>query len=251
MTLLNVERIKLFSTKSPYWCVLTILAIGILVATLFGINASDRDITVSATQLWSNFGLMVAMVMSALAVTTEYRFGTIRNSFLAVPKSAKVLVSKTVLLALMSALLGVITSLIAYLIVLFVSGNPNGQLDINSAADWRILVGNALTFALASVISVAIGTLIRQSAGAIAILLLWPLIVENLFNLFGDFGQKLALWLPFAAGSRFTQSDQMEFGGENVINGSAPNWLEGILVFGATAVVLWIIALTVLKRRDA
>ena len=37
MTLLNVERIKLFSTRSPYWCLAAIVFAGFGFATLFGL----------------------------------------------------------------------------------------------------------------------------------------------------------------------------------------------------------------------
>jgi len=251
MTLLNVERIKLFSTRSPYWCVVLILALGVLISTLVAVNSHDEDVSITSSQAWAQFGLMVAMVMAALAVTTEYRFGTIRNSLLAVPKRGSVLASKTIVVAGISAFMGLLTSIITYFLTHIITGNPGGRLDIDSATDWRILLGNTLTFALAAVIAVAVGTLIRQSAGAVSILLLWPLLIENLFNLFGNAGEKIARWLPFAAGSRFTQADDAQFDGQSFGGDSVPNWWQGILVFAATAAVLWIIALVVLKRRDA
>src|SRR5699024_2467376 len=37
MTLLAVERIKLFSTRSPYWCLGIILAVALLFALLMGL----------------------------------------------------------------------------------------------------------------------------------------------------------------------------------------------------------------------
>ena len=45
-------------------------------------------------------GMSIFMVLAALSVTTEYRFGTIRNTFLATPRRPMVLAAKTVLLAL-------------------------------------------------------------------------------------------------------------------------------------------------------
>ncbi|RIJ67012.1 hypothetical protein D1871_23385 [Nakamurella silvestris] len=251
MTLLNVERIKLFSTRSPYWCVALILIIGVGVSILFGATASDSSITLSNSQFWANLGMMVAMVMAALAITTEYRFGTIRNSVLAVPKRGSVLAAKTIVVALISAVMGLITSIIAYYLVLTIGGNHNGQMDISTSGDWRVLLGNTVIFALAAVIAVAVGTLVRQSAGAIAILLLWPLLVESIIGAFGKTGRNISEWLPFSAGSRFTQAANPQIEGEDLVSTSAPNWWQGLVVFALTALVLWIIALVVLKRRDA
>ena len=252
MTLLNVERIKLFSTRSPYWCLAMVLAIGAGITLIIALSTSNKNsLDTADTQIWANFGLMVIMVMAALSVTTEYRFGTIRNSFLAVPKRVNVLVSKTLLVALIAAVVGFVTSLIAYFVMKTVAGDGAEGIVLSSGSDWRIVAGNALTFAIAAVISIAVGTLIRQSAGAITILLLWPLLVESLFNVFGSFGRDLAPWLPFAAGSRFTQDNSMEMGGESLILENAPSPLQGILIFAATGVVIWLIALVALNRRDA
>ena len=42
MTLLNVERIKLFSTRSPYWCLAAIAFAALGFATLFGLVENGR-----------------------------------------------------------------------------------------------------------------------------------------------------------------------------------------------------------------
>ena len=67
---------------------------------------------------------------------------------------------------------------------------------------WREVAGYAAMFAVAAVIAVSIGTLVRQSAGAIALLLLWPLLIEALFTLIPTVGPKVGPWLPFAASDK-------------------------------------------------
>src|SRR6185312_4120797 len=98
MTLLSVERIKLFSTKSPYWCLASIFAAALLFALLFGTLNGAQNASTFLSQTGLQIGMTVFMVMAALAITTEYRFGTIRVSFLAVPKRASVLIAKTLVL---------------------------------------------------------------------------------------------------------------------------------------------------------
>lgn len=251
MSLLNVERIKLFSTKSPYWCLLLILVIGAGFSVLYASTAGSGEFSISATQFWSNLGLMVAMVMAALAMTTEYRFSTIRSSFLAVPSRAKVLVSKTLLLAIISGVTGLITAFIAYFLMKLIGGDKADSFSLSTGTDWRVVAGTGLIFAISAVIAVAVGTLIRQSAGAIAILLLWPLLVESLFQVFGQFGRDVAPWLPFAAGSRFTQEDDVSMNGSSIFETSVPSPVQGLLTFAGFAAVLWVLALFTLKRRDA
>ena len=85
MTLLNVERIKLFSTRSPYWCLVAIVVAALGFATLFGLVERAEAAIPYLILRGVNLGMSIYMVLAALAVTTEYRFGTIRNTFLAVP----------------------------------------------------------------------------------------------------------------------------------------------------------------------
>ena len=75
MTLLSVERIKLFSTKSPYWCLASVFAAALLFALLFGTLDGAQNATTFLSQTGLQIGTTVFMVMAALAVTTEYRFG--------------------------------------------------------------------------------------------------------------------------------------------------------------------------------
>ena len=73
MTLLAVERLKLFTTRSPWWCALITLVLTIGFAALITANADDRDFapTVASTQFGYGLGMAVIMVLAALSVTTD------------------------------------------------------------------------------------------------------------------------------------------------------------------------------------
>ena len=115
--------------------------------------------------------------------------------------------------------------------------------------EWRQVVGYGAIFAIAAVIAVSVGTIVRQSAGAIAILLLWPLIIESLFTLIPTVGAKVGPWLPFAAADKIVAPST---GVANLFEpGSGPDALQGLLVFAGTGLVLWLIALVLLQKRDA
>ena len=246
MTLLNVERIKLFSTRSPYWCLVIVLVVAVAITLPVVMTNGGAFGGLSNGAQWVQFGFSVLMVLSALAITTEYRFGTIRTSFLAVPQRSKVLVAKAALLVIISFVIMAVTSALTYLLAKSLhTGSNDADYDVSSAADWRILWGPAVVGALAAVLGVAVGALVRQSAAALAILLLWPLLVENLFLLFGDFGQRVTPWLPFKA------ADAVVFGSSLVGSATGPNWWQGLLLFGGVVLVFFGIALAVVQRRDA
>jgi ABC-2 type transport system permease protein len=248
MTLLNTERIKLFTTRSPYWCLLAVVLAAVGFALIFGLSENGRNATPSLSVTGLQIGLAVYMVLAALAVTTEYRFSTIRTTFLAVPKRTRVLVAKTVLLAVLGGVIGLVLSLVAFWLTAALAASPASPMELSSGEDWRVVAGHGALYAIAAVIAVAVGTIVRQSAGAIAIVLLWPFLLENLVTLIPTVGPKVQPWLPFSAANRFTSPSD---GFNSLLGSSGPTPLQGLLVFAAAAAVLWVIALITLQRRDA
>ena len=248
MTLLNVERIKLFSTRSPYWCLVAIAVAALGFSTLFGLIDRGSAALPYLVLRGVNLGLSIFMVLAALSVTTEYRFGTIRNTFLAVPRRPAVLFAKTALLALIGAVIGLLAAFGAFFLAKLLATDPPVPLELTTGEDWRQVAGYGALFAIAGVIAVAVGTIVRQSAGAIAILLLWPIVLEPLIGVIPTVG-KAGPWLPFTAGDRFV-TPTTSIG--NLFQPTAgPTPVQGLLVFAGTAVLLWLIALVLLQRRDA
>src|SRR5690606_40130679 len=52
------------------------------------------------------------------------------------------------------------------------------HLTPTGAAGWRVIAGVTAFAMLAAVLGVAVGVLLRNTAGAVAVLLLWPLVAE-------------------------------------------------------------------------
>lgn len=254
MSLLTVERIKLFSTRSPWWCMVLalILADGfITLGYIFAPDEISQSFRPVDTQGTYNFGLMVMMVMAALAVTTEYRFGTIRTSFLSTPQRTPMLLAKTGVVAVLSGLVGLITAFGAWALGLALV--PDADLALNTGADWRALLGVGLVYFLAAIIAVAVGVLVRQSAGAIAIVICWPLLLEGIGLAIPKVGEFIGDWGPFSRVNWFLNGDQGVAPGAE--GGGATDALMGpvpsLLYFAAWAVGLLVISLVVAKKRDA
>lgn len=254
MSVIQVERIKLFSTRSPWWCMIVsaILTIGLAALTTgFLKGADEQEASIFITQPGAQLSQMVMMVMAALAVTTEYRFGTLRTSFLAVPQRSTLLLGKTAVVAFLAGIVGLVASFGAWGIGSLLAGSAD--LSINTGAEWRLLAGQGLVFALSAVIAVAIGILIRQSAGAIAIAILWPLVVENLFGLIPKVGDDMAKYAPFANASSFLNQGQ-DFGLAGA-NAGGSDYAFGpwgaLLYFAVWAAALLGIALYSANKRDA
>ncbi|WP_328989111.1 ABC transporter permease [Kribbella sp. NBC_01245] len=254
MSVIAVERIKLLSTRSPWWCmaVAAVLSIGVSALTA-GLTSDEAAVSIFDTQNGVQLSQMVMTVMAALAVTTEYRFGTIRTSFQAVPSRTKLLLGKTAVVAGLAALVGLIASFGALGIGMLLA--PGADLNV-SGSEWRLIAGQGIVYALAAVIAVAVGALLRQSAAAVAILILWPLLVENLVMLIPKVGDDMNRWAPFANASSFINQGQnlgISGGGEGAGSGieyALSPW-GALLYFALFAAVMLGLAVLVTNKRDA
>lgn len=253
MTLLAVERIKLFTTRSPLWSTLAALAVTVGFAALIAGVDNENPVTVASTQFGYGFGLVVVMVMAALAITTEYRFSTIRATFQAIPNRTAALLAKTTVVALFAGLIGEVVAFGSWGISKLI--RPNADIAINTAFEWRAVAGVGLVFAIAAVIAVAVGTMIRHSAGAISLLLIYSQLVESLVALIPSVGDDIQKWMPFNVANRFltgnpdltARSVEEGPGASNAV--LSPWW--ALAYFAGVAAVLLAAAVFTANKRDA
>lgn len=251
MTLLTVERIKLFSTKSPWWCALIALASTIGLSAVFISHTGGTyriPPTVSGTQMGYSFGLTVVMVMAALAVTTEYRFGTIRATFQAIPNRSAVLLSKTAVVALLAGVIGEVAAFAAWLVGKLI--RPTADLAIDTGQEWRNVAGVGLVYAVGAIIAIAVGILVRQTAGAVAILLIYTLLAENLIGIIPNIGDKIHKWLPFNVANKFLTGGLQTNAGTPTSDASLSPWWA-LAYFAGFAVVLLVAGIVMANRSDA
>ncbi|MFI9387993.1 hypothetical protein [Kutzneria sp. NPDC052558] len=254
MALLTVERIKLFSTRSPWWCVILAVALTVGFTILLVANSGGLlPLTVSTTQLAHNFGLMVIMVMATLAITTEYRFGTIKATFQAVPDRTAVLLAKTVVVAALAGVVGEVVAFACWGVSRLIK--PDADLALQTAGDWRNVAGVGLVFAGGAVLALGVGLLVRQTAAAVAAILVWSLLVESLVGLIPTIGVKIQAWLPFLVASHFLNGDQAATtaGGPGATGGidyAFGPWVS-LLYFAGVAVAVLAAGVVTANVRDA
>ncbi|AHH21959.1 putative ABC transporter, permease [Nocardia nova SH22a] len=253
MGIVAAERIKLTTTRSPWWCSAIVVVLGIGLAALFaavskaslGKEGQTLMTTAGAVVGVRGFGVMVLMIMAALTVTSEYRFGIIRTTFQATPNRALVLTTKAMLTGVYAAVLTFVLALVAYVVAKPLAGDAGLQMSLSSETDWRALYGTAIYAFLGVVLAVGVGALIRQSAAAISLIVLWPLLIETLLGSFGSFGHNVQPFLPFANMDHFIDDT----------SASSANWhwgpWGGLIYFLIFTLVVFGAALVVTDRRDA
>ncbi|MDV6011036.1 ABC transporter permease [Haloechinothrix sp. LS1_15] len=252
MTLLAVERMKLFTTRSPWWCAVITLLLVIGFAALMTATSDGGFVSVGMSQSGHFFGITVILVLAALAITTEYRFGTIRTTFQAVPNRTAVLLAKTGVVGALAAAVGLLAAFGALGVTALLSSGVD--LSLSTGAEWRQVAGNGLVYGLAAVLALAVGILVRHSAGAIALLLIYIGVVESLTPIIPEIGPTIHEWMPFNVVEKFLSGDgatrAVAEAGPPLSTSTLSPWLA-LGYFAAVAFAALAAAIAVANRRDA
>ena len=120
-----------------------------------------------------SFAAVIAVgVLGALFVTAEYRRGLIRLTLAASPRRGRVLAAKAIVIGAVAFLAGIAGIAIAVpvgLAKLRAGGNP--ILPVTALTELRVIAGAAALIAAASVLSLAIGAVLRRGALAVTLVI--------------------------------------------------------------------------------
>ncbi|BBX50029.1 ABC transporter permease [Mycolicibacterium poriferae] len=232
---LDAERIKLTTLRSPLWATAAAALLSFAVAALQA-AASYRGLTVTSAALGvAVFGVPVLMVVAAMTVTGEYRTGLMRTTLMAAPNRTAVLGAKAVVAALFCGGAAALMTIGAVLV-----GRADGP------GLWRATGAIGLYAALSAVLGVAVAALVRHTAGAVTVLLLWPLLVEPLLGNLPGHGARIGPYLPFANALRFLDVSWL-FPAYDMPWGE---W-GSLGYFAAVVAAVFVVAVGTMNRRDA
>ncbi|MGV0643522.1 ABC transporter permease [Mycolicibacterium sp. XJ2546] len=200
VALLNAERIKLSTTRSSLWIAVTAAGLSLALATLQGALARGPGLAPERAALGvAVFGVPVLMVLASMTVTAEYRSAIIRTTFVAAPNRTMVLVAKALVIAVFSGIYAAVLVVGSVIVArLFTTPDIAAGLSLTLPDVWRVTGAIALYAALAATLGVGVGALLRAGPGAVAALLLWPLVVEPMLGNLPDVGPAVGPYLPFA-----------------------------------------------------
>lgn len=251
---LRSEWIKLWSLRSTRWA----LALGIL-GLLLGIANSAFDMSrwfslpahvrlhyksVDNALIGWHFSELAIGVLGALVITGEYATGSIRSTFMAVPTRLPVLWAKVLVFATVVLVLSVPVTFADFLISAAILTQHHVNPSLSSPGALRAVIGVPLFLTALAVFTIALGALLRNTAGAIAafagVIFVLPGFVGVLStNLQNDINP----YLPSNAANALYQVHR------NPADHLLHPWV-GFAVFCGYAVVLLIAAAVLLVRRD-
>ena len=128
-----------------------------------------RTKTIADSLVGAFAGLIAIVVVAAMFITAEYRRGLIRTTLAASPRRGRMLAAKAVVIGAAAFVVGLIAAGVAIPIVTKLEHDKTLYVfPISTLTELRVIVGTAALLAAAAVFALAIGTMLRRSAGAVA-----------------------------------------------------------------------------------
>ncbi|UQA97766.1 ABC transporter permease subunit [Streptomyces halobius] len=232
------EWTKIRSVRSTIWTlsVMVVLILGIGLLAAVALSSPDREVQpkLGFSFLGVLLGTLCVIPLGVLVISSEYGTGMIRTTMTACPGRARVLAAKAIVFF---GLAFVITTITTTLVALIFDGMLYGP-DPTSDQWFRATVGVGLYVSLLGLLALAVGSLLRHSAGAISAMLgvvLLPMLLA-VFMLGSESLKEVskALITYSVPNSLATLYDNPFLGTETGPQGWGPLWI----LAGLTAVVL-------------
>jgi ABC-type transport system involved in multi-copper enzyme maturation permease subunit len=255
---MRAEWTKIRSVRSTVWTLLIFIVVCVGLTALItwltashwtGPHAASRDANALSDPVGFILGTGVGLgqlaiaVLGVLVITTEYSTGVIRASLLAVPRRIPMLAAKAVVFAI---LLLVVTEIVAFCSFFVGSAilHAHVPVSLGDSGVARAVAGAGLYLTVLGLFALAIGTMIRHTAGAISTAIGVVFVLPILSGLLpGSWGAHINAYLPEQAGTLITHTHE--------VSGDLLSPWQGFGVLCLETVLLLAAASYLLARRDA
>jgi hypothetical protein len=250
---LRSEWTKLTTTTAVYWTTFLLVALSLLVAGIMGRNVTPDPAIYNIPILYARdavvgiflFGLFITSIQAIMTVTSEYRHNYQSVTFLGTPNRIVVAIAKWVLYGFIAALLTFVTVVLCYYTAkLFASDAASTTLrvwqDDNAI---RFMWAYPLIMFLIITLSQGMAWLLRQTAGAVAIMSMWILALEDLLGLIPKVGEQVTKFGPI--------KNMQAFASQQDIVDAPWDHMGSLYYFAAWAAGFFILGIITLRLRDA
>ena len=248
------EWTKLRSLRSTLWSLFIAMVLGIGLACLFGAVTSSHWGGMSPHERANRHPLDIALagvniaqlaigVLGVLIITGEYSTGMIRATMSAVPKRLPVLWAKAGVFGAVTFVLMLPTVLIAFFASqAIVSHIEPLKTSLSSPGVLRAVIGGALYLTVLGVFCLALGAIVRNTAGGIALFAGIFFVIPPLMNILpSSWNNAVSPYLPDAAGRDIFS---LTTGAHDL-----SHW-AGFALFCGYAAAAVAVAAVLLRRRD-
>ncbi|MEU1786277.1 ABC transporter permease [Streptomyces sparsogenes] len=168
------EWTKIKSVRSTIWTLSVMVALVVGIGLLVAGGTNDSDYSSTPTTIPGLFGTLLGQLcivtLGVLVVSSEYGTGMIRTTFTASPQRSRVLTAK----ALVFFAVSFVTTTIALALVAWMSSGMHSGPGVQEPTSKQMMgatLGAGLYVSLLGLLSLAVGSMLRHSAGAITTML--------------------------------------------------------------------------------
>ncbi len=244
---LRSEWIKLSSLRSNVTILALTPVIGVLLSWILATFVkTDPDtnlpFTIGETFIFSTWlTTVLAAVMGTLMFTSEVQHGTVATAVGAQPARWVTIAAKSTVAACFGLAMGVL-GMIGGLSGAVLGGLERGDTSgVATTALWGLLLTT-----LAPVFGLGVGMILRHSSAAVAVLLVWAFVLENLVRTL--IPANAARLMPFSAAGGMLGITQATDTPETIAAGLSQ--AQNALLFGGYTVALLTVGTTLFYRRD-
>jgi hypothetical protein len=198
---IRAELLKIHSTRTTLGLLIAMVLLVFLLGLLTGLLTGVDDLHRAADQQ-DLFGVgRLATIFAALAgilvVTSEYRFGTIRPTFVFTPRRSRVIGAKLAASLAAGAALAVVAIVLSCAIGAAVLAGRGIPLALDRSDRALIVLGGLAASALWGAVGAGFASLLHNQVAAVIGLLVWVFVLESLvFGLVPSVGR----FMPTQAG---------------------------------------------------
>jgi hypothetical protein len=167
----RMEWIKLRSLRSTWYALALTIAAAVGVAVTIGARSRDASGDITDNVLAGvAFGLLITGVLGVLVMTSEHTSGMIRSTLAASPNRSLLLAAKAAVFGALALTVGEVASFISFFagVAALPDNIPAPALDQPAALRAVLLTGAG--YCLIGLIGLGLGTIIRHSGAAVAVM---------------------------------------------------------------------------------
>ena len=175
LDLLASEWTKFRSVRSTYWsllvAVVTPVAVSVVVAVAFAnvpASAGPPPDPLLAEVISLEYAVIAVAVMGVLAFSAEYSTGLIRTTFAAAPRRRAVLAAKAAVLGAVTLAAGELVAFTSFFLVQAVLAGHHRGVSLSRPGVPGAVLAAGLLLCVCALLGLALGSIIRHTAGGIA-----------------------------------------------------------------------------------
>lgn len=206
--LIRAEWTKFRATRSTYYSLAGLVLVGCGVGTLIAqavnarwnvMNAAERASFDPLNSAFRGFdlGQLIIGALGVLMISTEYSTGLIRTTFAAAAQRRSILAAKAVVIGAVALVVGETAAFATFFVAQDLLQPTGRSLSIGAPGALRSVTALGFYLTVVALIGLALGVLIRHTAGAIsalfALVFLMPGIISALPQ---PWNHRIGEWLP-------------------------------------------------------